>query len=640
MAVLNYIWACLIGLAFVAGSARAAIEITDETSDIRLMPNAQVFVDAKGAFTWTNADNIPFVDTADVAATKIAGYSRDVFWIKFHVKNQATSERALVMVHTVLDDVQLRCVDDAGRVLMFRQSGDGFPFGGRDYNIPHIAFSLPKAASYECVQRVYTTSIVDLDSHIMAPDRLASFVGDFVAQRVSLGAAILAIAVFAVTAGTWRSRYMASLMTAYAVSAISIVSWWAINSGLGMQYLWPNAVFWQNVGNGASASMSFAASAVYVATIIGKSSRIVWVPVVAAVYWFGMFLASFAVLHYPAISGLYGPSGVLHALIMLFVMGFALWRRPSARTLILAVGQMAYAIPTLTVAAWMVGAIYPAPWIKGALPTGYLAEMIFLALSLSHESGLAIRKVRTLQEQRLQDMADEKARQEQAVDERTGEISNIVDSAIHDIVGPLQSLQVRMHQLSGLVMPSAQSDYDSMYRAVTGIICTAQNLHAFERYRNGGIAGIDRAIIAPVAATQLMRQIVDEHRSAMRDRIVTVHGDMSLLAHCCDEEIKRLANNLIINFWRHTPARSRLTVMVEAVDSNVVVSFHDDGNGISEQVFEQCKAGLAKGGKTRGLYNVMRYAERSGGAVDYRRSELLGGSCIAVTLPAFKGWKT
>ncbi|MCL1598958.1 MAG: HAMP domain-containing histidine kinase, partial [Actinomycetia bacterium] len=131
------------------------------------------------------------------------------------------------------------------------------------------------------------------------------------------------------------------------------------------------------------------------------------------------------------------------------------------------------------------------------------------------------------------------------------------------------------------------------------------------------------------------------HASGVSPQSVTVDCSPDLVGFVDPERIQQVLVNLLTNAARYGgPNR---IVRVSGKGSGLILEVHDDGPGIPRRyevrVWDRFERGpnrlnAAIPGSGIGLAIVQAIASTHGGIASYRTSEVLGGACFVVTLPA------
>jgi signal transduction histidine kinase len=141
---------------------------------------------------------------------------------------------------------------------------------------------------------------------------------------------------------------------------------------------------------------------------------------------------------------------------------------------------------------------------------------------------------------------------------------------------------------------------------------------------------------------ELARNAVEELRPIAGDREIALDKGGDVLVPGNPDELHRMISNLLDNAIRHTPAASRIGIVVEAVGDRARLVVSDDGPGLPEgleqQVFERFVRGSGPadrspdGGAGLGLAIVRAVATSHGGSVVAGRTDS-GGARFEIDLP-------
>ncbi len=219
--------------------------------------------------------------------------------------------------------------------------------------------------------------------------------------------------------------------------------------------------------------------------------------------------------------------------------------------------------------------------------------------------------------------------------------SEFVDNVSHDLRTPLTVLSGYATALSMLHdLTPEQRDYSNhILSSVDRMIVLVENLLDLGRIE----AGVD-LVFEDVQIPELLAGLADEHWLYAHDAGITLHirtadslpsirGDLVLL--------NQAVSNLLTNAFKYAPQSGELTLAVDQVGEEVVISVRDRGPGIAGQdqlhLFEKFYrvkrhgAGKAKGSGL-GLAIVKSIAERHNGRV-WCESKLGQGSTFFLAIP-------
>lgn len=162
------------------------------------------------------------------------------------------------------------------------------------------------------------------------------------------------------------------------------------------------------------------------------------------------------------------------------------------------------------------------------------------------------------------------------------------------------------------------------------------------------LARIDAGVLtlelrdAPVAT--LVRSCVRGLEAEARARGVTITAETNgeeANVRCAPDKVERVILNLLTNALRHTPSDGTVAVVVEPMDSEVLLSVEDTGEGLpagaSQWLFERFWRGdparpKGKEGSGLGLAIARGLVEAQGGRI-WAENRPEGGARISFTLP-------
>lgn len=224
------------------------------------------------------------------------------------------------------------------------------------------------------------------------------------------------------------------------------------------------------------------------------------------------------------------------------------------------------------------------------------------------------------------------ARQRRFVSDASHELRNPIAGMLTklevELADPEPNMREREHVLNGLL-----SDTGRLENIVIDLLELARLESDVAEERE------------PVEMCALVREEFSERGHRVSPRIHT-RGDAWVTGSRV--RLARLLTNLVSNAERH--ARSRIEVVVERDEGNVVIEVHDDGAGIPEaereRIFERFSR-LEESkerdpeGSGLGLAISREIAQAKGGRLVAGHSDLLGGAVFTLTLPAaphLTGW--
>lgn len=209
--------------------------------------------------------------------------------------------------------------------------------------------------------------------------------------------------------------------------------------------------------------------------------------------------------------------------------------------------------------------------------------------------------------------------------------STLLSSISHDLRTPLTSITGAASSLkegNPNQAPLIETIYDESIRLNHQI----QNLLDMTRLQSGGVElNLDWHL-----AQDLITSALEHSRSSLgpRDVQVEIRGHIPLL-RVDGLLIEKALVNLIENTGRHTPPESRIALVAETQDHNVVFQVRDNGPGVSEEILHKLfKPGYhsRSGGYGLGLAVVKVVTDLHNGKIQVRNTEE-GGAEFSLKLP-------
>ncbi len=233
------------------------------------------------------------------------------------------------------------------------------------------------------------------------------------------------------------------------------------------------------------------------------------------------------------------------------------------------------------------------------------------------------------------------AERNEALEERSAVIRDLVYALSHDLRTPLAALSMTMRQARsgayGPLPPAYAQILDRSITATDDVSRLAETLLLVARFESGDrrperdqvdLATVARQIAGELEALAVAQGVTLEVAAAPA---VPVVGDR--------DDLRRAVTNLVANALQHSPPGGIVSVSVTHDAAAVRVAVADDGFGIPESERSRLFTRFSRGNGRRGagsglgLYIVRRVAEESGGRVEYRPREPRG-SVFTLILPA------
>ncbi|MBL0029920.1 MAG: diguanylate cyclase [Rhodanobacteraceae bacterium] len=376
-----FLLACILLLPI--GRARA-LDLVGDERDLRMGQVATVLHDVDSR--WNLQDVI--ARTAEFAPPRdhpdlSFGYSTDTIWMRLPVQSRATGEQAwrIEFEYATVDRIDAYFVSARGTD--HQQSGDRVPFAARSYPHRNAVFTLRLKPGERGVLYLRASSLgtMTLSSAIWSEQAFrAHSEAQYTANALYVGAA-LALALYNLLLFAVLRERSILLYVAFVLCFATAV---AAMTGLGAQFLWPNAVDLGNRMLGIGFAASSLLAAIYARVYLDTARH--------APHWhrvLGVLSGAHAVVLVVAMVGPIRPAfqlmsagGVLNA-ILIFSCGLVCaWRGvPGARILVLA--WFALLFGALLTSLRNFGLIPNNLLTANAMPIGSGLEMLLLSFGLA-----------------------------------------------------------------------------------------------------------------------------------------------------------------------------------------------------------------------------------------------------------------
>jgi signal transduction histidine kinase len=213
----------------------------------------------------------------------------------------------------------------------------------------------------------------------------------------------------------------------------------------------------------------------------------------------------------------------------------------------------------------------------------------------------------------------------------------LVAWASHDLRTPLSSLQAMIEAIEdGLVEP--EHYLPSLHEQVRALSALVDDLFELARLDSGALTLEVREIAVHDLVESALRLLGPEAASRRIALQAHLDGDTSTIVAA--EKIERVLFNLLTNALRHTPSDGAVAVYVDRLETDVLFSVEDTGDGLAgdtpARMFERFWRGdpaRSESGGGLGLAIARGLVEAHGGRI-WAENREEGGARVSFTLPA------
>lgn len=596
-----------------------------------------VLVDAKGAFTFEQAEQVLRFDAATQQKNLSRSYSRDTFWLRFELPPNVfdQKDRWLELGPNFVDDIQLFFREKgADGQWQSRQTGDLFnSVSDLDYRNPVFILPAPtvETAGYEVVIRVRSTSTVLLAATVWTPEE---FLG-YAARSTSFwsfyfGLAALSSLLTLVLALMLRTHLLWTA-TAFSVGYVFVASIQGY-----VNWIFPSsAIPLQHYATSALVLISFAVLMWMSSETINLRTHLPWAHKILMVAC-GVTLSLLVLIPLNQYElAIKIKTVILLMTYTLFIYSvFHIWIRDKFPLSTLGLGIS----PMLCMIASLFGIFSAFGWIpfnqKVYVIWQYaLIENMLLVLAISV---YRIRKRRQEEFDQQKLASDLAAEREASFNQR-----QFMGTVSHEFRTPLAIISAALENLQ---LSESEDDsprlgrYQKIARASERLIQLTDNCLADARLSADATA----LYLEP---TDLMRLVSSAaslvHISDTHQLVLTVNGDPEAVAAChyqvlVDSAMMRIAmSNVIDNAIKYSNGGD-IRIDCSVSDAKVTVLIYDQGTGIGtlepDELFQRYRRGnSSKHGTGLGLFVAQQIANASGGSLKLLRSTAQG-SCFEFTL--------
>lgn len=596
-----------------------------------------VLVDAKGAFTFEQAEQVLRFDAATQQKNLSRSYSRDTFWLRFELPPNVfdQKDRWLELGPNFVDDIQLFFREKgADGQWQSRQTGDLFnSVSDLDYRNPVFILPAPtvETAGYEVVIRVRSTSTVLLAATVWTPEeflghaaRSTSFWSFYFGLAALSSLLALVLALILRTHLLWTAAAF-SVAYVFVASVQGYVDW----------VLPVLAIPLQHYATSVLILLSFAVLMWMSSEIVNLRQHLPWAHKILMVAC-GVTLSLLVLIPLDLYSiAIKIKTAILLIAYTLFIYSVLhIWIRDKFPLSTLALGIS----PIVCMVASLFGVFSAFGWIPFyqevyVIWQYALVENMLLVLAISV---YRIRKRQQEEFERQKLTRDLAAEREASFNQRQfmGTVSHEFRTPLAIICAALENLQLSESDVDSPRL----SRYQKIERATERLIQLTDNCLTDARLSVGATA----LYLQP---TDLMRLLSSAaslvHISDAHQLVLTVNGDPEAVAAChcqvlVDSAMMRIAmSNVIDNAIKYSNGGD-IRIDCSVSDAKVTVLICDQGTGIGtlepDAIFQRYRRGnSSKHGTGLGLFVAQQIANASGGSLKLLRSTAQG-SCFEFTL--------
>ncbi|MBF2052783.1 MAG: sensor histidine kinase [Candidatus Sericytochromatia bacterium] len=547
------------------------------------------------------------------------GFSQDNFWLRFSVHNpsDSTQERLLEVAHANIDWLTLYR-PEAGGSYSASKTGRGYPFAQREQRHRHFVFklSLPPQSSQTYYLQSRSTSSYHLDLRLHSAD---GFLQRERQSQLGFGFyyGLIAAMLFynlVLWLATRERNYLCYVLTLLMLHGLFQLSY----NGLGYEYLWPEAVWWNNhclglfLGLSVFLTLHFSQSFLQTRTHTPRLHK-----VLEGLKWLGglfgllNLMPEGSVLSQLSIS-LSTPNGIV-SVLLIWGVALHLLRQGYQPARFFVIAWSSLLLGALVTGFASLGWLPSNFWTTQALQLGTALEVMLLSLAVGDRLRRSQSDLLQAQAERLEQERRAKQSQERLVarlrkldrlkDDFIANISHELRTPLNGIIGISESMldgstgqlsQPQQYNLS-LVVASARR----LFHLVSDLLDFSQLKHREIRLNTRPVwlrevVDVVLKLSQPLVGPKDLRLIND------------VGADLPPI-EADEDRLQQILHNLIGNAIKFTES-GKVIVSAEAVRDQLEISVADTGPGIDprdqERIFasfEQVDGSMTRAHSGSGL---------------------------------------
>lgn len=561
-----------------------------------------------------------------------AGYTRDVFWIRFSVLAPSSSWY-LDILPPYLDDLRLYRIDDRQDTAPVElRGGDHWPYSQRAVAYRGFAYRMQPTGvtPWTFLLRVQSTSANHLVARVWSESEFAAQAGLEAALGFAALAIFLTFLILNLNHLFWIKDALQAWLCAYLASLL-----WVYTAVLGFsaQFVIPDHPEWNDLWMGLGNMTLMLSSSSFHRRLFGITANR---PVSYRLYQIGCglpWLGAIAVLlgYYPEIMPIFFAFYLMLTLVGLS-LSVGLLRREEPGAL----------LSFFAIFSGLVGVLIMILNLEGLLLGGLTLLYSMMACTIIQIGLLHLAvgsKYQQLEVERIREASKASRAQEEARREREARVeqSELFAMISHEIKNPLTMINGAVQSLEALVLGSPDIDrrHERIRRAVWRIDTLVEKALEYdlsESQMSDARANVSFDV-GHMIDRVLRRYDLPEGRIRFRvdPRPCRVRGQIRL--------IEILLGNLIDNALKYG-AEAPIEIVVNPAGRDARIDIRDWGPGVEPELiphlFERYRRGSDHGnitGAGLGLYLVARIARWHGGDVRYVEPEGVG-ACFSVRLPS------
>ncbi|WP_187254489.1 ATP-binding protein [Alkalicoccus halolimnae] len=632
MKIWSALWIVFLFALPISAHASPLIDLDQVDEKVNIHSNMEIMEDEAGSWTVREiADGEAENEfTVSERGAPSFGYSESVYWVRFTVDPSSVEDVwYLKLDNPAMDEVEL--YEESSGSLIRRAAGDLYPYAMRDMNNRMFVFKMDYVDAEEpidYVMRFESAGAMQLPLTLYDQSAYSDSTQlDYLIMGLLVGlAAVMAIYNLFIYFSTRSGSYLYYVLFII-VNLITFLSF----TGLAYQFLWPEAVWWNNRSIIFFMILSNMMALLFARSFLELKKRLPR----AEKYFYGAIIVNGAILiiwyfSYSLALNLTVLAAV-STIVFVITIGFAAYRQGFRPAVYFLVAWQFFVFGVLISVFTDLGIVPYTFFTKYAWQILTSVELVLFSFALADK----INMIRLEKEEAKQEALDTLRKTDELKTEFLTVTSHELRTPLHGMIGLAESLK---EEVAGPVNKEMHRNLDMIIKSGRRLSLLISDITDFSRLEKKDLS-IDTEEVDLAEAIDIVVQMTSEMTEERELTIVNEAKELPLVL-ADEQRIQQVLFNLLYNAIKYTPS-GEVRISAERGKETVTIFISDTGIGIPEEeietVFNPFQRGknasaAYKEGVGIGLNLAKKMIEHQGGELRLQ-SKIGKGSTFSFSLP-------